>query len=119
MSWRAALYAAWLGMAITGFGASASARAFDLQCDDTRYRIDLKRKAWCQDDCTNIWGLSHRRGHELVLSRLSHFLLTYDMQAKVVTLSVGGSGAEPETYRDRCRVLRFSGFPPGGLPSGR
>lgn len=90
---------------------SASGRAFDLQCEETRYRIDLGAKRWCEDDCATVSGLSYRGGDRAALTAMAHFSLVYDLRRKVMTYWSGGPGDEGEISRARCRVLRFSGFP--------
>jgi hypothetical protein len=97
---------------ISAISGSASARAFDLQCEGSHYRIDLKSREWCEETCATVSRLDYRGADKVLLSHLEHFALWYDTRAKVLTSSSASPGDEDvETFHTRCRVMKFSGFP--------
>lgn len=95
-------------LALAAVAGSAAARAFDLQCDDERYRIDLEAKRWCRNACEDVATLNHNGGRTVLLLTMSHFNRTYDLRTRVMTFEAAG-----DTFRTRCRVLTFSGLPAG------
>ena len=100
-----------LSIAIAMAGGSAAAKAFDLQCGDAHYRIDLKERWWCEDACEEPRGLHYNGGRTVYLSSMEHFGIVYDMRTKLMMFETGGVGSPGEASRTRCQVMRFSGFP--------
>jgi hypothetical protein len=100
-----------LALVVASVGGPVSARAFDLQCDDERYRVDLKAKRWCDGRCTEARRLYYNRRGDITFYSMEHFALSYDLRANILKHWAGGIGDEGETHRTRCRIYRFSGFP--------
>ena len=112
MGYRALLSVCLLGLAMVLNTGAASAQAFDLKCGDTLYRVDLKSKTWCEDDCDQILTLRYRGRDWVALWEQAHFSSTYHKQSRVMTSESCGVDGPCTTYREHCRVRRFSGFPP-------
>lgn len=90
----------------------AAARAFDLNCEGYRYRIDLTRKLWCDDACEAVRRVFAVDRRVVMLSVFDHFSTKYDRRTREMINGFSALGNEDES-RSRCRVLRFSGFPAG------
>ncbi len=100
------------------FAGPAAARAFDLDCEGDRYRIDLTRKLWCEDACEEVRRVFAADRRVVMLSVFEHFSWSYDRRRREMVSGFNALGVEDET-RTPCRVLRFSGFPAGAeYPQG-
>ncbi|TAJ69858.1 MAG: hypothetical protein EPO51_20230 [Phenylobacterium sp.] len=101
-----------LALGFASLPGPASAKAFDLQCEHARYRVDPTRKLWCEEPCTTLGHLQHRPGEDvLTLSYLGHFEIAYDRRTGMVTRGFGGLHDGGYLLTEPCRVRRFSGFP--------
>lgn len=117
MEFRSVAGAVSMGLLIAMTGGSAAARAFDLQCHDEHYRVDLQNKTWCTDKCEVLVSFHYRGGKTLFLQGMDHFMLSYDMKTKVMTLGYAGLGIE-DKQDTPCHVMKFSGFPSDGQKEG-
>jgi hypothetical protein len=92
--------------------AAAAARAFDLECDHARYRIDEARRRWCEGDCTTLRTLRFMRdGEGLILTSLAFWEISYSRKTGMVSRSFGGMADGGYILNEPCRVRPFSGFP--------
>lgn len=95
----------------TAGAAKAKPQAFDLQCEETRYRIDLTNRLWCEAECEEMRRLAYRGGATALLTWDHHFSLEYNLRRRVITFASATPGEAGEMFRRRCRQLAFSGFP--------
>lgn len=109
--WRAA-GAATVALAVAVSGGPAVAKAFDLDCEGDRYRMDLTRKLWCEAACEAVRRVFAVDRRAVMLSAFDHFSTTYDRRTREMIDGFEALGIEDESRRT-CRVLRFSGFPAG------
>lgn len=107
--WRAA-GAAMVALATALSAGPAAAKAFDLDCEGARYRIDLTRKLWCEDTCGAVRRVFAVDRRVVTLSLFDHFSTKYDRRKREMINGFAALGMEDDS-RSACRVLRFSGFP--------
>ena len=100
------------GLAFAVLAGPAPAKAFDLDCEGDRYRIDLTRKLWCEDACEEVRRVFAVYRREVMLSVFDHVSTTYDRRTRETINGLGALGIDDES-RSSCLVLRFSGFPAG------
>ena len=113
--WTGIAFATAVAVAMTVAAQAASARpkAFDLVCGDTRYKIDLGKKQWCQGECDTPQRLHGIRRDTVTLANVDHVNLTYDRRRRTMTNSFDLAGTEGREVTP-CEVFKFSGFPTAG-----
>jgi hypothetical protein len=110
MRHRRTLFALWLAtMALAG-PASALPQTFDLQCGETRYRIDVRKKQWCEGACEERRWLFGATRETVILTLYDHFSLTYDIRSRTMADGTDLLGTRTRDVT-QCRMLKFSGFP--------
>lgn len=108
--------AATVALAVAVSAGLTVAKAFDLDCEGDRYRIDLTRNLWCEGACEaaqRVFALDRR---VVMLSLFDHVSMSYDRRTREMIGGFNALGIEDQ-YRRSCRVRRFSGFPAGAESS--
>jgi hypothetical protein len=119
-----------VGLSMIGAASPVGPSAFDLSCWGTSdlkvyergiaplhsilatksFRIDIRRRLWCQDACDRIFRIAAVHGNVLDLMRNDHFAYRVDHEALTYTGIQLLSRAHIMDMMS-CRRARFTGFP--------